>query len=64
MLTALGSIDDWPFFAWEAALGMMLMLDQLKRRGRKLPNSCYMCKGEEDTIDDILLLLFKIVILW
>ena len=37
------------FFAWEAAWGKVLTLDQLKRRGRPLVNICYLCENEEET---------------
>ncbi|RVW28346.1 mRNA cap guanine-N7 methyltransferase 2 [Vitis vinifera] len=42
------------FFAWEATWGKILTLDQLKKRGWKLPKRCYMCKEEEETIGDAL----------
>ena len=34
------------FFAWEATWVKILTLDQLKKRGWKMPNRCYMCKEE------------------
>ena len=42
-------------FAWEAALGKVLTLDQLKRRGMTFANRCFMCKEEEETIDHLLI---------
>ena len=30
------------------------MLDQLKRRGRKLANMCFLCEEDEETIDNLL----------
>ena len=41
------------FFAWQAAWGRNLTLDQLKRRGWGMLNRCYLCKGEEETVDHI-----------
>ena len=52
------------FFAWEATWGKILTLDQLKKRGWKLPKRCYMCKEEEETSDHILLHCPKALILW
>ena len=34
-------------FAWEATWAKILTLDQLKKRGWRIPNSCYLCKEEE-----------------
>ena len=42
-------------FAWEAAWGKVLMLDQLKRRGMAFANRCFMCEEEEKTIDHLLI---------
>ena len=42
-------------FAWEAAWGKVLTLDQLKRRGMNFTNRCFMCKEEEETIDHLLI---------
>ena len=41
------------FFAWEASWEKVLMLDQLKRRGRPLANRCYLCEKEEETLDHL-----------
>ena len=38
--------------------------NQLKRRECMIPNRCYMCKEEEETMDHILLYYLKAVILW
>ena len=38
-------------FAWEAAWGKVLTLDQLKRRGMSFANRCFMCEEEEENID-------------
>ena len=43
------------FFAWEATWGKVLMLDQLKRRGRAFANRCFMCEEDEETIDHLLI---------
>ena len=42
-------------FAWEAAWGRVLTLDQLKRRGMTFTNRCFMCEEEEETIDHLLI---------
>lgn len=39
-------------------------LDQLKRRGWCLPNRCYLCKGEEESTNHILLHCPKTIMLW
>ena len=52
------------FFAWEATWVKILTLDQLKKRGWKMPNGCYMCKEEEETRVHILLHCPKARILW
>ena len=52
------------FFAWGETWAKILTLDQLKKRGRKMPNRYYMCKEEEETSDHILLHCPKACILW
>ena len=42
-------------FAWEAAWGKVLTLDQLKRRGMTFANRCFMCEEEEETIDHLMI---------
>ena len=42
-------------FAWEAAWGKVLTLDQLKRRGMTVANRCFMCEEEEENIDHLLI---------
>ena len=43
------------FFAWEATWVKILTLDQLKKRGWRILNRCYLCKEEEETSDHILI---------
>ena len=43
------------FFAWEATWGKVLTLDRLQKRGWQLPNRCFMCGYEEETVNHILL---------
>ncbi|RVW55322.1 hypothetical protein CK203_089055 [Vitis vinifera] len=52
------------FFVWEATWAKILTLDQLKKRGWKMPNRCYMCKEEEEMSIHILLHCLKAHILW
>ena len=42
-------------FAWEAAWGKVLTIDQLKRRGMYFANRCFMCEEEEENIDHLLI---------
>lgn len=42
------------FFAWKAVWAKVLVLDQLQRRGRGLPNRCFLCEQEE-TVEHLLL---------
>ena len=52
------------FFAWEASLGKVLTLDQLKCRGRVLANRCFLCKEDEENIDHLLVHCKKVMMLW
>ena len=45
-------------------LGKVLMLDQLKRRGRKLANMCFLCEEDEETIDHLLVHCPSVRMLW
>ncbi|RVW36374.1 hypothetical protein CK203_083834 [Vitis vinifera] len=38
------------FYAWEATWGMVLTLDRLQKRGRQLPNCCFLCGYEEEIV--------------
>lgn len=51
------------FFAGEVLWERILTLDQLKRRGWRLPSRCCLWKGEEET-DLILLHYSSAVMLW
>ena len=42
------------FFAWEATWAKILTLDQLRRKGWRIPNRSYMYKEEEEMGDYIL----------
>ena len=42
----------------------MLTLDQLKRKGITLVNSCFLCEEEEETIDHLLIHCSKAKMLW
>nr|CAN60781.1 hypothetical protein VITISV_022451 [Vitis vinifera] len=52
------------FFGWEAAWSRLLTTDRLKRFGRSIPNRCFLCKNEEETIDHLLLFCEKTRMLW
>ena len=52
------------FFSWEAVWGKVLMLDQLKRRGRPLASRCYLCENEKETIDHLLVHCQQARLLW
>ena len=52
------------FFAWEAAWGKVLTLDRLQRRGWQLPNRCFLCGCEEETINHILIHCTVVKVLW
>ncbi|KAJ9697654.1 hypothetical protein PVL29_006993 [Vitis rotundifolia] len=61
-------VDNVPtkmaFFAWEAAWGKVLTLDRLQRRGWQLPNCCFLCGCEEESINHILIHCTVVRILW
>ena len=52
------------FFAWEAMWGKVLTLDRLQKRGWQLPNRCYLCSCEEETVNHILLQCRVVRVLW
>ena len=52
------------FFGWEAAWSRLLTTDRLKRFGWSIPNRCFLCKNEEETIDHLLLFCEKTRMLW
>ena len=43
------------FFVWSAALGKILMQDNLRKKNMVVINRCGMCKTDEETIDHLLL---------
>ena len=52
------------FFAWEATWGRVFTLDRLQKRGWQLPNCCYLCGCEEETINHILIHCIVVKVLW
>ena len=52
------------FFAWEATWGKVLTLDRLQKRRWQLPNRCYLCGCEEETVNHILLHCRVVRVLW
>ena len=43
------------FFAWTAAHGKILTLDNLRRRGMVVVNTCWLCESDEEPVDHLLL---------
>ncbi|RVX03217.1 LINE-1 reverse transcriptase-like [Vitis vinifera] len=52
------------FFAWEATWGKVLTLDRLQRRGWQLPNCCFLCGSEEESVDHLLIHCIVVRVLW
>ena len=52
------------FFLWVAALGRILMVDNLKRWGFQLVNWCCLCKKDEETINHLLIHCESTVDIW
>ena len=52
------------FFAWEAAWGKVLTLDNLQGIGWHLPNICFLCGCVEETIHHPLLYCSIVSPLW
>ena len=52
------------FFAWEAMWGRVLTLDRLQRRGLQLPNRCFLCGCEEESVNHILIHCTVVRVLW
>ncbi|RVW77399.1 hypothetical protein CK203_048088 [Vitis vinifera] len=52
------------FFAWEATWGRVLTLDRLQRRGLQLPNRCFLCGCEEESVNHILIHCTVVRALW
>ena len=51
-------------FAWEAAWGKVLTLDNLKRRGMTFANRCFLCEEDEETINYLLIHCRSAKMLW
>ena len=52
------------FFAWEATWGKVLTLNRQHKRGWQLPNCCFLCGCEEETLNHILLHCIVVRVLW
>ncbi|RVW23465.1 putative ribonuclease H protein [Vitis vinifera] len=52
------------FFVWEATWGKVLTLDRLQRRGLQLPNHCFLCGCEEESVNHILIHCIVVRALW
>ncbi|RVW81724.1 LINE-1 retrotransposable element ORF2 protein [Vitis vinifera] len=52
------------FFAWEATWGKILTLDRLQKRGWQLPNRCFLCACEAESVNHILIHCTVARVLW
>jgi hypothetical protein len=52
------------FFVWSAALGKILMQDNLRKKNMVVINRCGMCKRDEETVDHLLLHCECAQLLW
>ena len=52
------------FFAWEATWGKILTLDRLQKRGWQLPNRCFLCACEAESVDHLLIHCTVARVLW
>ncbi|RVW82144.1 hypothetical protein CK203_052488 [Vitis vinifera] len=52
------------FYAWKATWGRVLTLDRLQKRGWQLPNCCFLCGCEEETVNHILIHCIVVRVLW
>jgi hypothetical protein len=43
------------FFAWTAAHGKILTVDNLRRRGMVVVNRCWLCEADRESVDHLLL---------
>ncbi|WKA09925.1 hypothetical protein VitviT2T_027534 [Vitis vinifera] len=43
------------FFTWEATWGKILTLDRLQKRGWQLPNRCFLCACDAESVDHLLI---------
>jgi hypothetical protein len=51
----LGSLERLFFFAWSAALGKILTLDNLKKRQVIMVDRCCICERRGESVDHLLL---------
>ena len=52
------------FFAWTAARGKILTIDNLRRRGMIVVNRCWLCKLDGESVDHLLLHCGVTITLW
>jgi hypothetical protein len=52
------------FFAWTAACGKILTVDNLRRRGMVVVNRCWLCESDEELVDHLLLHCGAVRTLW
>ncbi|KAL6322200.1 hypothetical protein AAG906_005148 [Vitis piasezkii] len=52
------------FFAREATWGKVLTLNRLQKRGWQLPNCCFLCGCEEESVNHILIHCIVVRVLW
>ncbi|KAJ9687212.1 hypothetical protein PVL29_015890 [Vitis rotundifolia] len=52
------------FFAWEATWGKIWTLDRLQKRGWQLPNRCFLCACEAESVNHILIHCTVVRVIW
>ena len=52
------------FFAWEATWGRVLTMDRLQKRGWQIPNRCYLCGSDEESVNHLLIHCTVASVLW
>ena len=56
--------NEFAFFFFFFTWGKILTLDRLQKRGWQLPNCCFLCGCEEETVNHIFLHCIVVRVLW